>query len=95
MDFIEKLSKSGGKDCIMVVVDRLRKYAHFITLTHPFTALTIAQVFLDSIYRLHEVLISIVADKDRVFLSTLWKELFRCLGIKLNMSTSYHLQSDG
>ena len=95
MDFIEKLPKSGGKDCIMGVVDRLSKYAHFVTLTHPFTAITVAQVFLDTIYRLHGVPNSIVSDRDKVFLSNFWKELFKCLGTKLHMSSSYHPQSDG
>jgi hypothetical protein len=30
MDFIEALPKSEGLDTIMVVVDKLTKYAHFI-----------------------------------------------------------------
>ena len=67
MNFIEKLPKSSGKDCIMVVVDRLSKYAHFIPLTHPFTAITVAQTFLDSIYKLHGVPTSIVSDRDSLF----------------------------
>ena len=42
LDFIEGLSMSHGKDTILVVVDRLTKYAHFMSLTHPFTARVVA-----------------------------------------------------
>jgi hypothetical protein len=47
MDFIIGLPKSGNKLVIMVVVDHLSKYAHFCALHHPFTAPTVAQIFMD------------------------------------------------
>ncbi|GJU41624.1 gypsy/ty3 retroelement polyprotein [Tanacetum coccineum] len=47
MDFIEGLPKSYGYTVIFVVVDILTKYGYFIPVLHPFTALQVAQVFLD------------------------------------------------
>ena len=50
MDFIEGLPKSQDKTVIMVVVDRLTKFAHFICLAHPYTTKDVAQIFLDYVY---------------------------------------------
>ncbi|GJR23769.1 retrotransposon-related protein [Tanacetum coccineum] len=67
MDFIEGLLSSQHKTVIMVVVDRMSKYAYFIALQHRFTASTIAQVFLDNVYKLHGLPESIINDRDKVF----------------------------
>lgn len=68
MNFIDCLPISFGKTVIFVVVDRLRKAAHFIALSHPYSAVLVAQVFLDTIFRLHGFPRSIVLDTDSVFL---------------------------
>ena len=95
MDFIEGLPWSFGKDTIMVVVDRLSKFAHFTPLTHPFTAKLVTEKFVDSIVRLHGMPRSIVSDGDPIFISHLWQEFFKLSGPKLNLSSSYHPQTDG
>ena len=95
MDFIGGLPNSQGKNTILVVVDRLSKYAHFIALAHPYSALTIAQLFLDHIYKLHSLPKSIVSDRDPVFVSNFWRELFKLQGVKLKYSIAYHPQTDG
>ncbi|XP_068662867.1 uncharacterized protein [Aristolochia californica] len=82
MDFIDGLPPSSGKSVIFVVVDRFSKYGHFLTLAHPYTATHVAQLFMDHIVRLHGVPASITNDKDVVFTSTFWKELFKLQGTK-------------
>ena len=95
MDFIEGLPRSGAANCLLVVVDRFSKFAHFIPLLHPFTAPQVAQAFLDNVYRLHGLPTHIVSDRDRVFTSLFWRELFRLAQTTLSMSSAYHPQSDG
>jgi len=95
MDFIEGLPKSRGKDSILVVVDRLSKYAHFLPLAHPFTAAIVAQLYFERIFKLHGLPKIIVIDRDRIFLSKFWQELFSLLKVALHMSSAYHPQSDG
>ncbi len=95
MDFIEALPLSEGKDTILVVVDKFTKYAHFISLAHPYTTSDVAKVFFDSVYRLHGLPGGIISDRDKIFMSQVWQDLFILMGVKLQMSTTYHPQMDG
>lgn len=79
----------------MVVVDKFSKYAHFIPLSHPFTAFQVALVFMDAIFKLHGLPVAMISDRDKVFTSNLWQTLFKITGTELRMSTSYHPQMDG
>jgi hypothetical protein len=95
MDFISGLPKSRGKDVILVVVYRLTKFAHFIPLSHPYSVQTGADAFMANIIKLHGPPASIVSDRDPVFTSQLWKDIFSSFNTKLNYNTAYHPESDG
>jgi hypothetical protein len=73
MDFVEGLPSLGSASAILIVVDKFSKFAHFIPLRHPFTAESVAKLFLDNVYRLHGMPLSIISDRDRVFISKFWQ----------------------
>ena len=95
MDFVDGLPMSNGKTTILVVVDRLSKYAHFLSLSHPYTATGVARIFFDNIFKLHGMPRTIVCDRDSAFTSLFWIELFKLNGTNFNYSSAYHPQTDG
>ena len=95
MDFIVGLPKSGNKSVIMVIVDHLSKYAHFCVLQHPFTSSTMAQLFMDQVFKLHGMPHSIVSDHDPTLTINFWQELFNIQGTQLHLNTTYHSRTDG
>lgn len=78
-----------------MVVDRLSKFCHFIPLKHPYSTRVIAETFAKEVVRLHGMPSSIVSDRDPVFVSHFWRELFKLQGTQLKMSSAYHPESDG
>jgi hypothetical protein len=95
MDFITRLPKVQGKDCIYVVVDRLTKYTHLFAISSNYKTPRVAELFFREIFRLHELTRVIVSNGDSRFLDTFWQELFRLARTELTPSTSYHPQTDG
>jgi hypothetical protein len=69
MDFVEGFPCINGKSVILTIIDWLSKYAHFIPLGRPYTAMSVAYAFFDNIACLHGILSSIVSDHEAVFTS--------------------------
>ncbi|CAM8883170.1 unnamed protein product [Rhodiola kirilowii] len=90
MDFITHLPPSMGKIVIWVIVDRLTKYDHFIALPTSFSAATLASIFVREIFRLHGLPSSIVSDRDPLFMSHFWQELFKLQDTSLASSSACH-----
>jgi hypothetical protein len=96
MDFIVQLPKTkSGWDSIVVFVDRMTKRVHFAPTKTNATSPEIAQIFFDTVVKLHGLPRAIISDRDPKFTSLFWKSLFQRLGTKIKMSTAYHPQTDG
>jgi hypothetical protein len=96
MDFITGLSTlTKQNDAIMVVVDKLSKYSHFIPVKSTYKVIDIAQIFIKEVFRLHGMPKEIVSNRDTKFTSNFWKSLMAGLETKLLFITTYHPQTDG
>jgi len=95
MDFIEGLPLSNGHDAILVIVCRLTKMASFIPTYTDVTSEEMAGLFLINVFSKHGTPSDIISDRGRTFVSEFWISLCNLLGIKGNLSTAYHPQTDG
>ncbi|GJU81491.1 reverse transcriptase domain-containing protein [Tanacetum coccineum] len=96
MDFVTKLPRtSSGHDTIWVIVDRLTKSAHFLPMREDYKMDRLARLYLNEIVARHGVPISIISDRDSRFTSRFWQSMQEALGTRLDMSTTYHPQTDG
>ena len=101
MDFIVKLPEStepatGQRyDSILVIVDRLTKYAHFVPCNETITAEQLGHLVLDRLIRYHGIPTTFITDRDKLFTSNYWKTLVAAIGIRHKLSTAFHPQTDG
>ena len=96
LDFVTGVPKNQNlNDSIMVVVDKLSKETHFISVKTMYKDANIADIFLKQIFRLHGIPKVIILDRHPKFIGNFWRSLFKGLNTTLNFSTSFHPQTDG
>ncbi|GJV96975.1 putative reverse transcriptase domain-containing protein [Tanacetum coccineum] len=96
MNFNTKLPKTSNRhDTIWVIVDRLTKSEHFIRTRATDSTETLTRLYIKEIVSRHAVPISIISDHDSHFTSRFWQSLQNALGTQLDMSTTYHPETDG
>ena len=67
VDLITELPQSHGYDSILVAVDCLSKWGHFITTTSDITLLGVARLFQDGIWKLHRLPKEVISDRGPQF----------------------------
>ena len=94
VDLITELSQSHGYNSILIDMDCLSKWAHFITTMSNLTSLGVAQLFQDDIWKLHRLPKEVISDGGPQFVLNFMHGLSEILGIKVVASTAYHPQTD-
>ena len=96
MDFVTHLPRTQQRhDAVWVIVDRLMKSAHFLSVRMTFALERFCQLYIREIVRIHGVLVSIVSDRDPRFTTHFWKSFQKAMGTRLTMSTTFHPQTYG
>lgn len=95
MDFIVQLPESNGYTAILVVVDRLTKMARFIPTTVNVDSDGTLMLFLMRVVGVRDIPDDIVSDRGSVFTLRFTRAIMKALGIKQNLPTAFHPQTDG
>ncbi|GJW21456.1 putative reverse transcriptase domain-containing protein [Tanacetum coccineum] len=69
--------------------------AHFLATRDDYSIERLAKLYFDEIVARHGVPVSIISDRDGRFTSRCWQTVQKALGMRLDMSTAYHPQTDG
>lgn len=96
IDFITHLpATTTGHTAIAVFIDRLTKRVHLEPCHDNTSAEQFADIFIKVIFCQHGLPLDIVSDRDSRFTSAFWTEVCKLLGVRQNMSTAFHPQTDG
>ena len=87
VDFITELLESNGQDSIMVVVDSVTKWSHFVSTVTTLSSARMAQLYVRHIWKHHGLPKRVVSDRGLQFVAEFTWEIYRLLGIKLAAST--------
>jgi transposase InsO family protein len=96
MDFVVELPLTLHRhNAILLIVDKLTKIAHFFPVRDTYDVTDVAHVFISELICLHGLPKKIISDRDSQFTSRIWTSLQSSLRTQLNLSTTYHLETDG
>ena len=84
MNFVTHLPRTPRRhDVVWVIVDRLTKLTHFLTVQMTFTLEELCRLYIREIVWLHVVTVSIVSDRDPRFMEHYWKSFPKGNGAKV------------
>ncbi len=76
---------------ILIIIDRLTKYAYIVLYNKSSIAKTLLQVFLKIVIANHRIPREIISDRDKLFMLKFWTILVALLGSKRKLLIAFYL----
>lgn len=96
LDFVTGLTPSNGNTTIITVVNRFSKSVLF--LLHSLNYLLLRRQltsWLHIVFCLRGISSNIISDRGPQFISQVWKEFCKALGVTVSVSSGFHPPSNG
>jgi hypothetical protein len=94
LDFVGPLPEDEGFNCILTITDRLGSDVQLVPTWTNISVPKLVSIF-NEWYCENGLLLELITDHDKLFVSRFWKALHALTGVHLKMSTAYHPQTDG
>ncbi|GJZ63596.1 putative reverse transcriptase domain-containing protein [Tanacetum coccineum] len=96
MDFVTKLPKTTNSyDTIWVIIDHLTKSDHFLPMRENDPMEKLMKLYMKEVVTRYGVPVSIISDRDGRFTLLFRQALHKALGTRLDLSTTFHPETDG
>ena len=93
IDFVIDLSSNNDYTNVMIMINQLIKIKYMIFLK-LLNVIEVVKVFIQNVFKLHELSDTIISDHRNQFIAIFWKMLCTQLRIKAWLSTVFHSETD-
>jgi hypothetical protein len=97
LDFVTELFDNRRYNAVLMIIDRLSKMHHYISCTIDENEITIEKtikLLIQHVWKLHELLITMISDRESQFISLVWDTICKMLKIKTKLFTAFHSQTN-
>jgi hypothetical protein len=97
MNFVTELFMNNEFNVILMIINKLIKMHHYIlctTIKKDIFAEETTRLLINHVWKLHDLLDTIMFDKKSQFISLIWKSLCKALRIINKLSTTFHSETN-
>jgi hypothetical protein len=97
LDFVIELFDSRDYNAVFMIIDRLSKMHHYISCTtneNETTTEKTAKLLIQHVWKLHELLTTMIYDRDLQFISLVWNIICKMLKIKAKLFIAFHSKTN-